>query len=183
VKINSLTFKRLGRGSVWSAALLALGSVSIAAAADDARTLGIYIQVNSFDIETALLGRAQGNSAAVRQLAEHVSSDHLHVRQGVQTLAFQCNVTPVLPAERNSAMKDHGQFMIALAALKGAAFDKAYLEHEVAFHRAAIDAVRTALLPASQCPALKAHFKEVLPAFDNHLAHAEALAEENGAKH
>jgi hypothetical protein len=32
----------------------------------NAEVLAVYIQVNSFDLETALLGRAQGNSSARR---------------------------------------------------------------------------------------------------------------------
>lgn len=162
-------------------ALLAPVSASMAAAADDAQILGIYIQVNSFDIETALLARAQGNSDALKRLAEQVSADHLGLRQEAQSLALTCNVAPTLPGERNAAMKEHGQAMMSLSALKGPQFDKAYLEHEVAFHRAAIDAVRTMLLPASRCPALQAHFKAVLPALEKHLAHTEELAMKNGS--
>ena len=52
----------------------------VAASLDDAQILGIYIQVNSFDIETALLGRGLGYSVGVRNIAEHVSTDHLAVR-------------------------------------------------------------------------------------------------------
>src|SRR5580765_771831 len=49
-------------------------------AATDAEILGTYIQVNGFDVETALLGRSQASSPAVRELATRVSSDHLGVR-------------------------------------------------------------------------------------------------------
>jgi putative membrane protein len=66
--------------------------------------------------------------------------------------------------------------MVTLAGLRGVDFDRAYLKHEVAFHRAAIDAVKHALLPATSCPALKAHFEGVLPAMEHHLSETETLS-------
>jgi putative membrane protein len=109
---------------------------------NDSQILGIYIQVNSFDIETALLGRANSGSDAVRSLAEHVASDHLGVRQSAFALPEKCKATPVLPAERNAAAMEHSKTMDKLATLKGSEFDKAYVRYEVDFHRAAIAAVR-----------------------------------------
>jgi putative membrane protein len=142
----------------------------------DGQIIAIYIQVNGFDIETALLGRAQATSAEARKLAEHVASDHLGVREGAYALAEKCKVAPVLPTERNAAAIDHDKAMAKLLALKGADFDKAYAEHEVAFHTAAIDAVKTALLPSAKCPELQEHFKQVLPAFEHHLMMTKELA-------
>jgi putative membrane protein len=151
-------------------------------AMSDAEVLGIYIQVNGFDVETALLGRAQASSSAVRDLAAQVSSDHLGVRQAAFDLAAKCKVSPVLPSNRDVAAIEHGRAMTKLTALKGTEFDKAYLQHEVAFHRAAIDAVRQVLQPSATCPALKAHFKEILPALEHHLSATEGLARELTAR-
>ena len=64
---------------------------------------------------------------------------------------------------------EHGKTMASLMTSKGDEFDRAYLKHEVAFHRAAIDAVRGLLLPSATCPELQEHFKNILPAFEHHL--------------
>lgn len=151
------------------------------AALSDAEVLGIYIQVNGFDVETALLARAQASSNDVRTLATHVSADHMGVRQAAFDLAAKCNVSPVLPASRVAAALEHGKAMTQLSALTGAEFDKSYLLREVAFHRSAIDAVRNALLPSVTCAAIKTHFNAVLPAFEHHLAETETLARQFGA--
>src|SRR5262249_36501077 len=66
----------------------------------DAQILAIYVQVNTFDIETALLGRAQAKSDAVRSLATHVAADHTGVRQNAYALATQCGATLELPPAR-----------------------------------------------------------------------------------
>lgn len=142
----------------------------------DAQVLAIYIQVNSFDVETALLGRAQATSSGVRELAAQVASDHMGVRQAAYGLAAACKVSPALPGSRDAAAQDHARTLTTLAALKGAEFDKAYMQHEVAFHRSAIDAVKQVLQPSTTCPALKAHFREILPALEHHLAVTEDVA-------
>ena len=167
-----------------SAIGLALAQSARAAqtALSDAEVLGIYIQVNGFDVETALLARAQASTQDVQSLAKHVSSDHIAVRQAAFDLAATCKVSPLLPTSRASAAVDHGKAMATLDALTGKDFDKAYLEHEVAFHRSAIAAVRQLLLPSATCGALKAHFKSVLPALEKHLSQTETLAREFGTR-
>ena len=66
--------------------------------------------------------------------------------------------------------------MVQLLKLQGAQFDTEYVRREVAFHRAAIAAVKASLLPAARCVELKSHLQTVLPAFEQHLAQTEALA-------
>src|SRR4051812_12904057 len=97
-----------------------LGIVGVARAAiapkglTDAEVLGIYIQVNGFDIETALLGRAQASASSVRDMAKQVSSDHQAVRATAYDLARTCKVTPALPAARTEAAVDHVHTMTTL---------------------------------------------------------------------
>jgi len=153
-----------------------LATTADAGTLSDAQIAGIYIQMNGFDIDTALLGRSQASSEAVRKLAEHVAADHIGVRQAIYGIAEKCGALPVLPSERIAAAVEHDETLARLLVLKGAEFDKAYVEHEVAFHRAAIEAVKTALLPSATCPELQAHLKLVLPAFEHHLLQTEALA-------
>jgi len=158
-----------------AAAAILVGVSANASPLSDAQIAGIYIQVNGFDIDTALLGRSQASSDAVRSLAEHVAADHIGVRQAAYAVAEKCGSSPILPVERNAAAIDHDKTLAKLLALKGPEFDKAYVEHEVAFHRAAIEAVKTVLLPAAKCPELQAHLRSVLPAFEHHLLQTEAL--------
>src|SRR3954447_10703121 len=160
-------------------------TTSSAAAANslsDGQIIGIYIQVNSFDLETALLGRAQATSESVRDVAKHVASDHLGVRQAAYALAEQCKVAIELPEGRAAAAVEQDKALKKLLAMSGRSFDQAYVQQEVAFHRSAIDAVRTRLLPAATCPALKAHFNSVLPAFEHHLTMMEGVQRDAGAR-
>jgi putative membrane protein len=71
--------------------------------------------------------------------------------------------------------KAHADAFAKLKALSGAAFDRAYVEHEVAYHQAVIDAVTKTLLPAIKNEELKKLVTSVAPAFVAHLEAAKAL--------
>ena len=60
--------------------------------------------------------------------------------------------------------------MSGLKQKSGADFDRAYLAHEVENHRAVIKVIRETFLPATGNDQFAAHFKDVLPAFEHHLA-------------
>jgi putative membrane protein len=62
-----------------------------------------------------------------------------------------------------------------LGVLKGRAFDKAYVDHEVAYHEQVIQAIDTVLIPHAQNAELKALLVKVRPAFIEHLNHAKHL--------
>ena len=67
--------------------------------------------------------------------------------------------------------------MQKLNSLQGAAFDKEYAEHEVAYHRAVNDALRTTLIPAASNTELKDLLSTGLKLFEGHQQHAEHLAQ------
>jgi putative membrane protein len=62
-----------------------------------------------------------------------------------------------------------------LNSLSGKDFDKAFLQHEVDYHKAVIDAVTTTLLPAVQNQEVKDLVTKVAPAFTAHMQAAQNL--------
>lgn len=105
---------------------------------------------------------------------EALERDHKAVRQQGRDLAAKLKVTPTPPKDDQSA-KDHAAAMAKLKGLSGAEFDKAFLEHEVAFHQAVLDAVKGTLLPATKNEELKALEVKVAPAFEAHMKMAQEL--------
>jgi len=71
--------------------------------------------------------------------------------------------------------KDHAAAMKKLQSLSGKEFDKAFLQHEVDFHKAVIDAVSSTLLPALQNQEVKDLVTKVAPAFQAHQMAAQDL--------
>ncbi len=143
-------------------------------ALDDPTIIAIFDEANTADIETGDLAAKRGKSEDVRKFGAMISHDHKTVRQLGRDLAAKLGVTPTAPKPDQGAI-DHTAAMKKLGALKGAAFDHAFLLHEVAFHAAVIDAINKTLLPAIQNAELKALVVKVAPAFQAHMMAAQAL--------
>ncbi len=164
--------------------LLLLPLVSLAEATptvlSDGEIIAIYNQVNSFDIETALLAIAKGHSEKVKQLAAMVANDHRGVRLKAARLAAQIKAKIVLPASRQDSALNFYQAMDELSQTNAKAFDRAYLLHEIQFHTDAMTAVKNILLPAANNNTLREHFQTILPHFKHHLAETIKVAKELG---
>jgi putative membrane protein len=145
-----------------------------AAALDDPTIVAIFDAANTADIETGALGAERGSSKEVRDFGTMLVRDHSAVRQQGRDLAKKLGVTPTPPKDDQSA-RDHAAAMKHLRGLTGTDFDHAFLQHEVAFHKAVIDAVTTTLLPAIQNAEVKALVVKVAPAFQAHMAAAQNL--------
>jgi putative membrane protein len=143
-------------------------------ALDDPTIVAIFDEANTADIETGELGAKKGTTKEIREFATMLVRDHSAVRQQGRDLAKKLGVTPT-PPKPNQGMRDHAAAMKELRALDGKAFDKAFLAHEVAFHKAVIDAVTTTLLPAIQNADVKALVVKVAPAFQAHMLAAQNL--------
>jgi putative membrane protein len=145
-----------------------------APALDDATIVAIFDNANTFDIETGKLAAKRGQSNEVRQFGAMLARDHEMVRQQGRDLAKKLGVTPTPPAGDQSA-RDQAATLHRLSGLRGAEFDRAFLQHEAAFHREVIAAVKSTLLPAIKNEELKALVVKVPPAFQAHLDMAETL--------
>ena len=144
------------------------------AALDDATIVAIFDAANTADIETGDLAAQRGNSKEVRDMGAMFARDHRAVRQQGRDLAKKLGVTPTPPKDDQSA-KQQAATMATLRSKHGADFDKAYLEHEVAFHKAGLDAIDQQLLPAIKNDEVKALVQKVAPAFRAHMMAAQAL--------
>jgi putative membrane protein len=102
-------------------------------------------------------------------------TDHVAVNKAAVDLATKLKVTPQ-DNPTSQSLKAEGEKQAArLKTLSGAAFDKAYVEREVAYHQQVLDAVDTVLIPNAANPELKALLVKVRPAFVAHLEHAKHL--------
>jgi putative membrane protein len=63
-----------------------------------------------------------------------------------------------------------------LAKLNGAAFDNAYIDNEVAYHKKVNNALQNTLIPSASNPELKDLLSTGLKIFQGHEQHAEGVA-------
>jgi putative membrane protein len=172
------------RYGVMAALTIALGSPvatawsqASAPKLDDPTIVAIFDAANTYDMETGSLAVSKGHSKAVRDFAAMLVRDHRNVRQQGRDLAKSLNVTPTPP--RDFALsKAHVEAMRSLRRLKGRAFDRAFLKHEVDYHNAVIDALTHTLLPATQNAQLKDLETKIAPAFVAHRDRAQSLLDE-----
>jgi putative membrane protein len=159
---------------VASALFLAAGSVA-AQAPNDAQIAHIVVTANQVDIDAGKLAQSQSPNAEVKAFGKQMVTDHSGVNKQAVALVTKLKVTPE-DNPTSQSLKSGGQENVKnLKTLKGKAFDKAYIDHEVAYHQQVLDAVDKTLLPSAKNEELKALITKVRPAFVAHLEHAKML--------
>lgn len=162
-----------------SASLLAVPA--FAEGPTDPQIAAIVVTANQVDIDAAKVAKAQSKNKEVKEFAETMIRDHEGVNKQAKDLVTKLNVKPEENAT-SKALADGGKDNVAnIKKLKGAAFDKAYVDHEVAYHQQVLDAINTTLTPSAKNAELKALLVKVTPAFQAHLDHAKKLQSELGA--
>jgi putative membrane protein len=169
--------------------LIALASslvLPVAASAqgiNDAQIASIVVTANQVDIDAGNFAKSRAANAQVKQFAQQMVTDHTGVNKQAIALATKLKVTPE-DNPTSQSLKSGGDTNInKLKTLKGAEFDKAYIDHEVDYHQAVLDAVDKTLIPGAKNEELKALLVKTRPAFVAHLEHAKHVqAEISGRK-
>ena len=156
----------------------AAAAPAAAPAHDDPTIVAIFDAANSWDIETGQIAARKGSTKAVRDFGRMLVHDHTVVRQQGRDLAKKLGVTPTPPGKDFALYQAHLKALRALRSARGAAFDRAFLQHEVDYHKAVLDAVKTTLLPATQNEEVKNLETTVAPAFQGHMMAAQKLLDE-----
>ncbi|HVH56756.1 MAG TPA: DUF4142 domain-containing protein [Vicinamibacterales bacterium] len=142
---------------------------------NDAQIAAIVVTANQVDIDAGELAAARASSADVKKFGQQMVTDHKGVNKSAVDLATKLKVTPE-ENETSKALKAGGEKNVAnLKTLKGAAFDQAYVDHEVAYHTQVIEALDKTLIPNAKNAELKALLVKVRPAFVAHLEHAKHI--------
>ena len=161
--------------SVFASLALLAATSAVAAGPNDAQIASIVVTANQVDIDAGKLAVARAGNAEVKSFAQRMITDHTGVNQSAVDLVTRLKVTPQ-DNPTSASLKSGGDENIAtLKSLHGAAFDKSYVDHEVAYHQQVLDAVDQVLIPNAQNADLKALLVKVRPAFVAHLEHAKQI--------
>src|SRR5947209_4683141 len=148
----------------------------------DPQIAGIVVAANQIDIDAGKLALKKTKNAQVRQLAQQMVDDHTKLQGDVGALAKKLNVTPAPSPTQQQLKSQADQTMAKLKGLSGAAFDKAYVDNEVTYHQAVIDATKSTLIPNAQNADLKSALESAAPLFEGHLQHAQQVQSSLGGK-
>jgi len=145
------------------------------AALDDATIVAIFDAANTWDIETSQVAAKKSKNKDVLAFADMMIKDHTAVRKLGRDLVAKLKVTPTPPGKDFALYIDHTDAMAKLNSTTGAEFDKWYIDHEVTYHQAVIDAVTKQLIPATKNAEVLALENKVAPNFVAHLAAGKAV--------
>jgi putative membrane protein len=135
------------------------------------------------DVEAAKQALAKSKNKDVRAFAEEMARDHEAVNKQALDLCKKLNVTPADNDTSRSLVKAAAAKRAELDKLSGAAFDKAYINNEVAYHKSVNGALAQLLIPSASNGELKALLQTGLKLFQGHQQHAEHVAAGMGGDH
>ncbi len=150
------------------------------AALTDPEIASIAVTANQIDIDYAKIAKEKSKTKAVLEFANTMMKDHQSVIDQAVALVTKLNVTPMDNPTTQTLLSGATETKAMLNSKSGADFDKAYVDNEVAYHKAVIDVVENTLIPSSSNAELKALLQSALPIFKEHLAHAEMVQKEMG---
>jgi putative membrane protein len=162
-------------------ALLLAGTIGLGAAVaaaqgvNDAQIASIVVTANQVDIDAGKLAQARGTNAEVKAFATRMIADHEGVNKSAVALVTKLKVTPQDNPTSKSLKSGGDKNLATLKTLKGAAFDQAYIDHEVVYHQQVLDALDKTLIPGAKNEELRALLVKVRPAFVAHLEHAKKI--------
>jgi putative membrane protein len=142
----------------------------------DPQIAHIAYTAGAIDIEAAKLALTKSKSAPVRAFATDMVRDHSAVNDKALALVKKLKVTPEDNGTSKELVKNAEATRASLSKLSGAAFDRAYVDNEVAYHKTVDGALETVLIPGATNAELKALLVTGLKIFQGHEQHAEHLA-------
>jgi putative membrane protein len=145
-----------------------------AGAMTDANIVALLDEANQADSASGALAVTKATSPAVKQFAKLMMTDHHALRVQGQQLAKKAQITPSAPANDPLAPLAQQETSTLQSTPKGAQFDRAYIEQEIAVHRAVNDLLDQAK-SAAQNDQLKALIEKAQPVVQKHLDMAESI--------
>jgi len=141
----------------------------------DPQIAGIVVTADQIDIDAGKLAKSHTKNKEVSKFAQLMITDHTAVNKQAGALAKKLGVKPEDSPTSQSLKTGAAENTKNLKGLKGAAFDKAYVDHEVAYHQQVLDAIDTVLIPSAKNAELKNLIVKVRPAIAAHLDHAKMI--------
>lgn len=160
-----------------SAAMGMNGASGNMSAANIASMIGLS---NGSEIAQGKLAQDKATNGDVKAFAKMMVSDHEAMQKSLDSLATAKNVTPQPPAQADQFRQMDTQTMATLnSAAKGSAFDKAYMDAQVAAHQKTLNDLQS-FSGSAPDPDLKALIDQAIPKVQAHLDRAQQLQSKVG---
>ena len=138
----------------------------------DGQILQIVRTLNDGEIKQAEEAKDEGESEAVKQVAEMIITDHEMSNEQMDELLngdLNLDDSPMSDMLKDQAEETHE----LLQDLAGAQYDCAYLQAQVSQHQMAIDTAKSQLLPNAKAEGVKQFLTAMEPKLQHHLQMAQ----------
>lgn len=167
---------KLASATILTASVFAFGAAfAQSGGPSDPQIAHIVVTANQIDIEAGKVAKSRSKSKEIQGFAERMIQDHTSVNKQASELAQKLGVKPVNNDTSKSLQDGAKTNMDNLKKVNAAEFDKAYVDHEVAYHQAVLDAIDKTLIPSARNAELKGLIQKVRPAIQAHLDHAKMI--------
>src|SRR5436309_3583780 len=127
--------------SLWASVLVfaAFAAAAQTGGPNDAQIAAIVVTANQVDIDAGKLAQSKSTNKEVQAFGKMMVTDHTGVNKSATDLVTKLKVKPEDNPTAQSLKKGGDENIEHLKMLKGAAFDKAYVDHEVTYHQQVLD--------------------------------------------
>jgi len=161
--------------AVVSSVILAGASFAQSPKLTDPEIASVAVTANQIDISYAKIAKEKSKNAEVLKFADNMMTDHQAVIDQAVALVTKLKVTPKDNDVSKKLLADAESTKKMLNSKSAKDFDKAYVDNEVAYHKAVISTVQNVLIAQAQNAELKALLEKVMPILKSHLEHAEMV--------
>jgi len=141
----------------------------------ESQALHVLITVNNAEVEHGVLAQSKAAADSVKDFATQMVTDHGASTERLSALAQQKGITPEANPVSDDLQNDARTAKARLEGLSGEAFDKAYIDGQLAMHAKARSIIDDRVTPTMVDPDLKRSVAELRSAIEGHLLKAEQL--------
>lgn len=128
------------------------------------------------EIDAAKLAKRHATNDQVKNFAEQMIKDHKDDKNENKDVAKKNKISEEKSDESKSLKKMAEQKESDLKKLKGAEFDKAYIQSQIDMHKDLLQKLESDYIPKANNPELKAYLEKTKTAVQGHLSKAEEIA-------
>jgi putative membrane protein len=151
----------------------------VAGGLSDANIVALLDEANQADSAAGAYALTKATNPEVKAFAKLMMGEHHALRLAGQQLAQKLKVTPQPPANDPLKPAAAAEMAALKAAPRGPAFDRTYIDQEVAIHKAVLDLAEQAH-GAAQNPELKKLIEQAKPIIEKHRDQAEEIQKKLG---
>lgn len=148
---------------------------------NDAEIAHVVVVANQIDVDYGEVALNRIKNPEIRKFAETMIKDHNAINEQAKALVAKLGVKPEDNDLSKTLMQQKEENLENFKKMNDSEFTAAYINNEVAYHEAVINAVKDVLIPQAENEELKETLVKVTPLLEHHLEMAKN-AQKNAGK-